>query len=126
MTERTVEDLLAELQERNRQLEAVFRLTSALYQRAKEGLTATELDEQLQETLLVALEVVHADAGTLYLYNPERNTLVFRYVIGEKAKELTGMEIPADRGVAGEVFQTGQAKISEDVTREQRHMREVG
>ena len=126
MRERTVEELLAELQERNRQLEAVFRLTSALYQRAKEGLTAAGLDEQLQETLRVALEVVHADAGTLYLYNPERNTLVFRYVIGEKAKELTGMEIPADKGIAGEVFQTGQAKISEDVTREQRHLREVG
>lgn len=118
-------DLERALEERNRQLQAIFRLTSALYRRAKEGLRASTLDEQLQETLHVALEVVHADAGTLYLYNPERDTLVFCYVIGEKAGELMGMEIPSDKGIAGEVFQKGEAKISEDVTREERHFREV-
>ncbi len=120
-----VPDLERALEERNRQLQAVFRLTSALYRRAKEGLKASALDEQLRETLHVALEVIHADAGTLYLYNPERDTLVFRYVIGEKESELTGMEIPADKGIAGEVFQTGEAKISEDVTREKQHLRDV-
>lgn len=112
-------NLEQELEERNRQLQAIFRITSALY--AKQ-----DLDGMLQETLKVALEVVNADAGTLYLYNPECNTLVFRYVIGEKADELTGRDIPADEGVAGEVFQIGQPKISEDVTREPRHLQGVG
>jgi signal transduction histidine kinase len=111
-------DTQRELEKRNRQLEAIFRITSALY--AKQN-----LDDMLQETLRVALEVVSADAGTLYLYNPEHNTLVFRYVVGEKADELTGMEIPADRGVAGEVFQSGQPKITEDASREARHLRDV-
>lgn len=119
------EELLRELEERNRQLDAVFRITSALYSRAKSGMTASSLDELLMETLQVSLEVVNADAGTLYLYNPANNTLVFRYVVGEKAAELTGMEIPADKGVAGEVFQTGQPKISEDVRREEHYLKEV-
>ncbi|MCS7224212.1 MAG: GAF domain-containing sensor histidine kinase [Armatimonadetes bacterium] len=114
------------LEQRNRQLEAIFRITSALYRRARGPFTAQELDEMLKETLRVGLEVVNADAGTLYLYNPDRDTLVFKYVIGEKADELTGMEIPASKGVAGEVFRTGEPKISADVRREAAHMREVG
>ncbi len=114
-----------ELEERNRQLEAVFRITSALYSRAKAGMTASSLDELLQEALHVSLEVVNADAGTLYLYNPERDTLVFRYVVGEKAAELVGTEIPADKGVAGEVFREGQPKITEDVRLEERHLKDV-
>jgi signal transduction histidine kinase len=89
------------------------------------GTTQSHLDEFIREILEIALDVVNADAGTLYLYNPERDTLVFRYVIGEKANELTGLEIPADKGVAGEVFQTGQAKITEDVTAEAKHFQEV-
>jgi signal transduction histidine kinase len=118
-------ELARQLEERNRQLNAVFRITSALYSGTKEGMTASRLDELLRECLQIALDVVNADAGTLYLYNSERNTLVFRYVIGEKANELMGLEIPADKGIAGEVFQTGQPKITEDVTAEARHFRDV-
>jgi signal transduction histidine kinase len=120
-----MDELARQLEERNRQLNAVFRITSALYSGAKEGMTAARLDELLRECLQIALDVVNADAGTLYLYNPERNTLVFRYVIGEKANELMGLEIPADKGIAGEVFQTGEPKITEDVTAEARHLRDV-
>ncbi|MCS7185350.1 MAG: GAF domain-containing sensor histidine kinase [Armatimonadetes bacterium] len=119
------DDLVRQLEERNRQLNAVFRIASALYSAAKSGMTSARLDELMQEVLKIALDVVNADAGTLYLYNPERNTLVFRYVIGEKANELMGMEIPADKGIAGEVFQTGQAKITEDVATELSHLQEV-
>lgn len=83
-----MDELARELEERNRQLNAVFRITSALYSGAKDGMTASRLDELLKECLQTALDVVNADAGTLYLYNPERNTLVFQYVVGEKANEL--------------------------------------
>ncbi|MFN3421806.1 MAG: ATP-binding protein [Armatimonadota bacterium] len=121
-----MDDKLArELEERNRQLNAVFRITSALYSGAKSGIIPARLDEFMEEILKIALDVVNADAGTLYLYNPERDTLVFRYVIGEKASELTGLEIPADKGIAGEVFQTGQARITEDVSTELKHFQEV-
>jgi len=119
------EELARQLEERNRQLNAVFRIASALYNIAKAGMTPARLDELMQEVLKISLDVVNADAGTLYLYNPERDTLVFRYVIGEKAEELTGLEIPADKGIAGEVFQTGQAKITEDVSTEEKHLRDV-
>ncbi len=114
------------LEQRNRQLDAIFRISTALYKRAKGPLTVKQLDDMLRDSLKVALEVVEADAGTLYLYNSDRNTLVFKYVIGEKADELMGMEIPADKGIAGQVFQSGEARISADVRQEMAHMREVG
>jgi len=120
-----MERLEEALEQRNRQLAAVFQITSALYARAKEGLRAPALDELLQETLQVALDVVNADAGTLYLANPERQTLVLRYVVGEKAEQLQGMEIPDDKGVAGEVFRTGQARITADVSQESAYFAEV-
>ncbi|MCX7642187.1 MAG: GAF domain-containing sensor histidine kinase [Armatimonadetes bacterium] len=119
------DEMARELEERNRQLNAVFRITSALYSAAKSGMTSARLDELMQEVLRIALDVVNADAGTLYLYNPDRDTLIFRYVIGEKANELIGMEIPANKGIVGKVFQTGQAKITEDVTTELSHLQEV-
>lgn len=121
-----MDDKLArELEERNRQLNAVFRITSALYSGAKAGMTPARLDEFMEKILKIALDVVNADAGTLYLYNPDRDTLVFRYVIGEKADELIGLEIPANKGIAGEVFQMGQGRITEDVSAELKHLQEV-
>lgn len=121
-----MDDKLArELEERNRQLNAVFRITSALYSGAKAVMTPARLDEFMEAILKIALDVVNADAGTLYLYNPDRDTLVFRYVIGEKANELIGLEIPANKGIAGEVFQMGQARITEDVSAELKHLQEV-
>ncbi|MCS7264223.1 MAG: GAF domain-containing sensor histidine kinase [Armatimonadetes bacterium] len=119
------DEVVRELEERNRQLNAVFRIASALYSATKEGLTHTRLDDLLQDVLHIALDVVSADAGTLYLYNPDKDTLVFRYVVGEKANELMGLEIPANKGIAGEVFQTSQPKITEDVTREKVHFKDV-
>ncbi len=114
------------LDECNRQLRAVFQVTSALYDHSKQGLSPAVLDSLLKRTLEVALEVTDADAGTLYLHIPERKTLCLRYVIGQKADELTGLEIPDDKGVVGSVFQTGESRITPDVSQEQAHLAEVG
>lgn len=103
-----MERLEEALEQRNRQLEAVFQITSALYARAKEGLRAPALDELLQETLQVALDVVNADAGTLYLANPERQTLVLRYVVGEKAEQCRAWKSPRIRGWREKSFAQGR------------------
>lgn len=113
------------IDECHRQLRAVFQVTSTLYSRAKQGLSPAVLDALLKDTLQVALDVTEADAGTLYIHIPERSALCLRYVIGEKADELTGMEIPDDRGIVGSVFQTGEARITEDVRQEQIYLAEV-
>ncbi len=122
MTEAEMKAEIARLRKQvaqlRRELDAVHRISSALS-------SIVDLDEMLRETVEVSLEVVGANAGSLYLYEPETDELVFRYVVGDKADVLTGMRFKADQGIAGEVFQTGIPMITRDVTEDERHLTTV-
>lgn len=114
-----IRELQREIALRDRQLAAVRRLAAELS-------SVTKLDETIQEALATSLEVVDARAGSLILHNPEKNKLVFKHVIGEKAAELTGLELSVDQGIAGAVFQSGQIRVSEDMTKEKEHLTDLG
>jgi hypothetical protein len=73
----TIAELRAQLARRERELDAVYRVTSALH-------ACTGLERLVQETLRVAVEVVEARAGSILLHDPEKDCLVFRYVLGER------------------------------------------
>ncbi|MFQ6096390.1 MAG: GAF domain-containing protein, partial [Armatimonadota bacterium] len=111
--------LRRELKHREQELDAIRKITSALSYK-------TDLGALLRETLEVSMETVGAQAGSILLYDKDRDELVFRYVVGEKADELTGMGIAPDSGLAGEVYRCGVARITEDVTKEESHLREIG
>jgi transcriptional regulator with GAF, ATPase, and Fis domain len=54
----------------------------------------------------------------------ERNELYFPYVSehdAEAARQLAGMRMPADRGVAGAVLQSGRSELIADVRKDPRH-----
>ncbi|HOM82807.1 MAG: GAF domain-containing sensor histidine kinase [Armatimonadetes bacterium] len=118
--EEEIARLRAALAERQRQIDAVHRISQALY-------TKTKLDDLLRETLQVSLETLDANSGSLYTHDPEKHELVFAYVIAEPevAAVLTGRRMPDTQGIAGEVFQSGIPKITDDVAKEARHYREV-
>src|SRR5205085_12670848 len=63
------------LHRRERELQAIRRITTALHAR-------TNLDELERQTLNVAIEVVDAQGGTIYLHDPREEVLIFRYVVG--------------------------------------------
>lgn len=107
-----------ELAERRDQIDAVRRISAALSR-------VIEVDELTREALDVSLECVGAEAGSVYVYDPEKDKLVFKYVVGEKADVLTGMEIEPDQGLAGKVFQSGEIDVSEDVMSSREHDREI-
>src|SRR5437868_15444307 len=90
----SVRQLHERLARRERELEAVHRITAALHAR-------TDVDALVQQTLLVAIEVAEASAGSVLLPDGERARLVFRYVVTESA-EVTDLlacrEMPADQG----------------------------
>jgi len=111
-------ELQERLQRRERELEAVYRITAALHAR-------TDLDELQKQTLDAAVEIVGADAGTFFLHDPARNCLIFKYVIGEKASELQGREMPDDRGTVGAVFRSSQGRITVDTTTDADHFRAI-
>jgi hypothetical protein len=72
-----------------------------------------------RQTLDIALEVLGAEAGSLQLYDPHHDTLVFQYVVGPTAETVTGYVMPATQGISGQVLRTGVP----DVTR---HVRQHG
>ncbi len=118
MPERDVGVLEAEVRRRDRELAAIRKITTALS-------LHTDLDELIKQTLEVSLTTVGASDGSVLLYDEERDELVFRYVVGEKADELTGLGIATTRGICGEVYTSGKARTSEDVSKEKSHARWV-
>ncbi|MFN3651098.1 MAG: ATP-binding protein [Armatimonadota bacterium] len=116
----TMESLEARLRRRERELGAIRRITAALYAR-------THLDDLVRQTLDVAIETVEATGGTIYLHDPKKNVLIFKWVVAapEIAARLRGMEMPDDKGIAGEVFHTGTGRVTLDVTKDRNHNRGV-
>src|SRR6185436_16525023 len=107
------------LQVRNRQISAVHEISREL--------SATlDLDERLKQILAISMDAVDAVAGTIYLYRQADDKLVFRHVVGEKANELTGLAISAKEGVAGAVFQSGEALITNKPQETTGHRADVG
>src|SRR4030066_1994757 len=86
------------MSELERQIEAVRRIAVLLC-------TATEIGELVREALDTSLVLARSEAGSILLYNSDKQKLVFEYVVGEKADELTGLELDPDQGLAGQVFQ---------------------
>ena len=88
--------------------------------------TATSVPDLIREALNISLKVAECDAGSILLYNPDRKKLIFEYVIGEKADELTGMELDPDLGLAGKVFRTGESSVSQNAAKDSNHLRDLG
>ena len=100
-----------------RQIEAVQRISAALY-------SVTDTDTLLRQALDVALEVVEADAGSILLYNADQNTLVFRHAVGPVAASLVGtsLDLSLGKGIAGDVFRTGQGRLTPNVEKDADHI----
>jgi signal transduction histidine kinase len=111
--------LSATLAARNRQIAAVHSISRLLS-------SSLDLEDRLRDILTVSLEAVGAVAGTIFLHRAEDETLVFRYVVGEKARELTGQSIPTTSGLAGAVFRSGRSQITNRPQEAVEHDREVG
>jgi signal transduction histidine kinase len=101
-----------------RELEAAHRISHALSRH-------TDLDALISHALRTALEVVEADAASVLLADVGSKQLVFRHVIGEKAKRLKGTAIPWDQGIASAVFTSGKPQFTRDVAQDRRHLSRV-
>jgi signal transduction histidine kinase len=112
-----LESLVVRLRRRERELGAIRRISRALHAR-------TNLDELEREALNVAIETLEAEGGTIYLHNPKKQVLVFRYVVGatpEITARLQGMEMPDTTGIAGQVFHSGEGRITLKVSEDRDH-----
>jgi diguanylate cyclase (GGDEF)-like protein len=79
------------------------------------------LAENLMEVLRRANSFVPSAAGSILLDNPadkkperHRNALTFIAAFGDKSERLLGDTIPADQGIAGRVYLTGETYVTSD------------
>lgn len=112
------ETLQERLERRERELAAIRRITAALHARI-------DSEELVRQTLDAAVETINAAAGSILLHEPETDKLVFKYVIGEAAERLTGVEMDAGQGIVGGVFAAGVGKITPDVLTDPTHHRAI-
>ncbi len=72
------------------------------------------------------MELVRCSAGSIILYDADKEKLVFKHVVGPTADDLVGMEMAPDQGIAGSVFASGEVRVSDDVTTEAEHDKGIG
>jgi signal transduction histidine kinase len=80
-----------------------------------------DIDRLLRGILAAAIEVMEAQAGTLYLLDEATDELEFRVVVGGGGERLVGRRMGRDQGIAGWVLNHQQAVIVDDTLHDQRH-----
>jgi signal transduction protein with GAF and PtsI domain len=89
------------LREQNDHLWKVIKSLNELRCGLKVYSTPEEILDMVMEILVIALEAVKSNNGSILLFDQESDELVFVAVVGDRQEELTGFRIPASSGVAG-------------------------
>jgi signal transduction histidine kinase len=105
--------LLKQAQDRADQLATLSEVSVAMS-------STLNLDAALQQVMNRAVEILHAEAGSLLLLDPRGKELTFKVVLGPTGSELLGMRTPVGKGIVGTVAQTGQPLIVNDVAADPR------
>jgi signal transduction histidine kinase len=105
------------LARRELELAAAMRMSEVFSQEIK-------LQDLLEQSLHIALDVVNAENGSVLLADPDNHTLVFFHSIGEKPVPQ-GTAVPWYQGIAGTVYKTGIPEIVPDAQADHRHFKKV-
>jgi HD-GYP domain-containing protein (c-di-GMP phosphodiesterase class II) len=104
-----------------------YQRVTDIVRRANQIAVSTQLDALLDQMLELFVEVADAEAGTLYLYDADRNALIFKVVKGDAASlSMLGTVFPADHGIAGATLQSNQPIFIPDVEQDARWDRRLG
>lgn len=112
------QDRIAYLEQRIAALEALQEIATTVT-------TELRLDRLLALILSSAIDVMKAAAGSLLLYDPKTNELVFQVVQGGSGKSLRQKRIRADQGLAGWVFTQRKPTIVHDAEADERHLSKI-
>jgi signal transduction histidine kinase len=105
------------LARRELELAAALRISEVFSQQIK-------LQDLLEQSLHIALDVVNAENGSVLLADNENHTLVFYHSIGEKPV-LPGTAVPWYEGIAGSVYRTGVPELVPNAQADARHFKKV-
>ena len=85
--------------------------------------SSIDLKETLNTVFYNILNVIQAEAGSIFLVDEKNNTLVCRICQGPK--DITGVCIPFGTGIVGHVAKTRQVDVTTDVKRDRRHFTRI-
>ncbi len=102
-----------EINTRRRQIEALYKADEDLYRHL-------ELDQVLQALVDTAVEILHADKGSLVCWDEGKENLVIRAAHNFSAGTMANARIPRGQGVVGQVAATGQSIAVEDTVQDER------
>lgn len=82
--------------------------------------------QQNLETIIEdASQLLNAEVSSLFLTEKGTNDLVLRISSREGQKTSGLLRVPRGKGIIGEVVQTGETRLVKDVTRDQRHYKDL-
>lgn len=84
-----------------------------------------DIDDKLEKLMKNVGAMVDASAWTLFTYNKKDNTLLFKHVIGEKAKDLEGKLISADSGIVGYAIKMKKSILVKDAEKDERFYEKI-
>jgi len=105
------------LARRELELAAAQRMSEVFSQQIK-------LQDLMEQSLRIALDVVNAENGSILLADVEKQQLVFYHSIGDKPV-APGTAVPIHEGIAGTVYRTGRPEIVPDAQVDKRHFKKV-
>jgi GAF domain-containing protein len=91
------------------------------------GVMTAEAEQRalLASVVALARSIFHAKAASVFLYDEERDELVFEAVSGEGEQSLVGTRIPSGTGVAGWVLTSRQPLVIDDTSKDTRFSAET-
>lgn len=101
------------MQERTRQLTTLNEVGSAIS-------SSLDLQAVLRLTTEKAVEILDAEAGSLFLTDLETQEQVFQVAVGPTASDLAGLRLPPGTGIVGAAAQTQEPIIVNDAQRDDR------
>jgi signal transduction histidine kinase/DNA-binding response OmpR family regulator len=124
-SDRAREQLVEELQSKNRLLKRRIAEINALYRAGKSLSTTVELPELLSQIINLATTVIGASTGSIMLLDEEHNVLRIQAAVGVEQEVIQETTLPLGSSIAGYVAQSGEPVIVEDIEKDKRFRREA-
>lgn len=114
-------DLLLILDKLKFQYEMAFILNEINLQFA----SSINLDETLAIVFYNILNIIRAEAGSIFLVDEHHQALICRVCQGPTDNSILGIRIPVGTGIVGHVAETRQIDITMDVKQDKRHYSQI-
>jgi signal transduction histidine kinase len=115
----------ADLKERSAQIEQQHNELESLYRADDELRRHLHLDEVLQSLVKTAAELLHADKGSLLVWDDQREKMHARATYGFKPETVATMSFSKGQGLAGKVALSGEPVFLEDARLDERATRSI-